>query len=395
VIWSHRVDASLAANRLTTTLVALRAEGRPILDLTLSNPTAAGFRYPPDMLQPLADARGLVYRPEPLGLEAARGAIAADYRRRGVSVPTGRIALTSSTSEAYSLLFKILCDAGSEILVPRPSYPLLEHLARLDAVALRFYDLEYHRGWAIDFASLERALSPATRAIVVVSPNNPTGSRIKQPELDRLAALASTHDAAIIADEVFVDYELARNIGSKPGVPLGGGPALTFSLGGLSKSIGLPQAKLAWIAAAGPDVLVDEALARLEFAADAYLSVSTAVQEAAAELLDAGRSVRRQIQGRVAANYHYLVQIVPNESGCTVLDTEGGWYAVLRVPAIGAEDDLVLSLLVDDGVLTHPGYFFDFQSGVHVVVSLLPAEDSFRDGVSRVLRHFACRPDRA
>ena len=395
MIWSHRVDADLAANRLTTTLQALRAEGRPILDLTLSNPTAAGFRYPHDMLRPLADRRGLVYRPEPLGLAAAREAIAADYRRRGVSVPAGRIALTASTSEAYSLLFKVLCDAGAEILVPRPSYPLLDHLARLDAVAVRFYDLEYHRGWAIDFASLERALSPAARAIVVVTPNNPTGSRIKQPELDRLAALASRHGVAIIADEVFVDYELAKDAESEPGTPLAGGPALTFSLGGLSKSIGLPQAKLAWIAAGGPDALVDEALARLEFAADAYLSVSTPVQEAAAELLDAGCIVREQIQWRVATNYHHLVQSVPDESGCTVLQTEGGWYAVLRVPAIASEEELVLSLLVDDGVLTHPGYFFDFQSGVHVVVSLLPAEESFRDGVSRVLRHFACKPDRA
>ncbi len=395
MIWSHRVDADLAANRLTTTLQALRAEGRPILDLTLSNPTAAGFRYPHDMLRPLADRRGLVYRPEPLGLAAAREAIAADYRRRGVSVPAGRIALTASTSEAYSLLFKVLCDAGAEILVPRPSYPLLDHLARLDAVGVRFYDLEYHRGWAIDFASLERALSPAARAIVVVTPNNPTGSRIKQPELDRLAALASRHGVAIIADEVFVDYELAKDAESEPGTPLAGGPALTFSLGGLSKSIGLPQAKLAWIAAGGPDALVDEALARLEFAADAYLSVSTPVQEAAAELLDAGCIVREQIQWRVATNYHHLVQSVPDESGCTVLQTEGGWYAVLRVPAIASEEELVLSLLVDDGVLTHPGYFFDFQSGVHVVVSLLPAEESFRDGVSRVLRHFACKPDRA
>jgi alanine-synthesizing transaminase len=395
VIWSHRVDADLAANRLTATLQALRAEGRPILDLTLSNPTAAGFRYPDDMLRPLADRRGLVYRPEPLGLAAAREAIAADYRRRGVSVPAGRIALTASTSEAYSLLFKVLCDPGAEILVPRPSYPLLDHLARLDAVGVRFYDLEYHRRWAIDFSSLERTFSPAARAIVVVTPNNPTGSRIKQPELDRLAALASTQGAAIIADEVFVDYDLATDAASKPGIPLGGGPALTFSLGGLSKSIGLPQAKLAWIAAGGPDALVDEALARLEFAADAYLSVSTPVQEAAAELMDAGRSVREQIQWRVAANYRHLVQSVPEESGCTVLDTEGGWYAVLRVPAIASEEDLVLSLLVDDGVLTHPGYFFDFQDGVHVVVSLLPAEHSFRDGVSRALRHFACRSDRA
>jgi aspartate/methionine/tyrosine aminotransferase len=394
VIWSRRVDADLSANRLTTTLHGLRAQGRSVIDLTLSNPTVAGFRYPQDLLLGLADARGLVYRPEPFGLSAAREAIAGDYLRRGVSVPARRIALTSSTSEAYSLIFKVLCDPGAEVLVPRPSYPLLDHLARLDAVGVHVYDLEYHRGWAIDLASVERAVSPAVRAIVVVSPNNPTGSRIKQHELDRLGALASTHGAAIVADEVFVDYELTPAAGSRPGIPLDGGPALMFSLGGLSKSIGLPQAKLAWIAAAGPAPLVDEALARLEFAADAYLSVSTPVQEAAAELLDAGRVVRAQIQARVAGNYRHLRQSVSDDSGCTVLEAEGGWYAVLRVPAIASEEELVLSLLVDDGVLTHPGYFFDFQRGAHLVVSLLPAEEPFRDGVRRVLRHFACRSGR-
>ena len=209
MIWSHRVDADLAVNRLTTTLAALRAEGRSIIDLTLSNPTIAGLEYPRGMLDGLADARGLVYRPEAFGLRAAREAVAADYGRRGVSVDAGRIVLTASTSEAYSLLFKLLCDPGTDILVPRPSYPLLDHLARLDAVSARFYDLEYQRTWSIDLASVERALSTATRAIVVVSPNNPTGSRICRHELERLDALAAEHGAAVIADEVFADYDLA------------------------------------------------------------------------------------------------------------------------------------------------------------------------------------------
>lgn len=393
MIWSRRVEADLSSNRLTSTLRALGAEGRPIIDLTLSNPTTAGFRYPPGMLGGLADPRGLVYRPEPLGLAAARAAVAADYRRRAVEVAADRIMVTASTSEAYSLIFKVLCDPGSEILVPRPSYPLLDHLARLDAVVPRFYDLEYHGRWAIDFASVERALSPAVRAIVVVSPNNPTGSRIRAHELERLTALAAERGAAIVVDEVFVDYELTRT--KDAGVPLAGGPALTFCLGGLSKSIGLPQAKLAWIAAAGPGALVDEALARLEFAGDAYLSVSTPVQEAVAGLLETGRAVRGQIQARVAANFQHLVQSVTAESGCTVLEAEGGWYAVLRVPALANEEELILSLLEKEGVLAHPGYFFDFQRGAHVVLSLLPAEDLFREGVSRVLRHFTCTADRA
>jgi len=388
VIWSHRVDADLAVNRLTTALAALRADGRSIIDLTLSNPTIAGLDYPRGMLDGLADARGLVYRPEAFGLRTAREAVAADYGRRGVSVEAGRIVLTASTSEAYSFLFKLLCDPGTEILVPRPSYPLLDHLARLDAVSARFYDLEYQCTWSIDFASVERALSAATRAIVVVSPNNPTGSRIRQHELERLDALAAEHGAAVIIDEVFADYDLV--IGGDTARPLRAGSSLVFSLGGLSKSIGLPQAKLAWIAAGGPPALVAEALARLEFAADAYLSVSTPVQEAAAELLRTGRVVREQIQARVAGNYRDLVKGVSDESGCTVLQADGGWYAVLRVPAIASEEDLVLSLLADDGVLTHPGYFFDFQGGAHLVVSLLSPQAVLREGITRIVRHFAC-----
>lgn len=388
MIWSHRVDADLAVNRLTATLAALRAEGRSIIDLTLSNPTIAGLEYPRGMLAGLADARGLIYRPEAFGLRTAREAVAADYGRRGVSVEAGRIVLTASTSEAYSLLFKLLCDPGTDILVPRPSYPLLDHLARLDAVSARFYELEYQRSWSIDFESVERALSSETRAIVVVSPNNPTGSRLRQHELERLDALAAAHGAAVIADEVFADYDLAG--GGDAASPLRAESSLVFSLGGLSKSIGLPQAKLAWIAAGGPPALVAEALARLEFAADAYLSVSTPVQEAAAELLRAGSVVREQIQARIAGNYRGLVQSVSDESGCTVLQADGGWYAVLRVPAIASEEELVLSLLVGDGVLTHPGYFFDFQGGAHLVVSLLSPEAAFREGIARILRHFAC-----
>ena len=388
MIWSHRVDADLTVNRLTTTLAALRAESRSIIDLTLSNPTIAGLEYPRGMLDGLADARGLVYRPEAFGLRTAREAVAADYGRRGVSVEAGRIVLTASTSEAYSLLFKLLCDPDTEILVPRPSYPLLDHLARLDAVSARFYDLEYQRTWSIDFASVERGLSSATRAIVIVSPNNPTGSRIRQHELERLDALAAEHGAAVIIDEVFADYDLAGS-GDTASL-LRAGSSLVFSLGGLSKSIGLPQAKLAWIAAGGPAAIVAEALARLEFAADAYLSVSTPVQEAAAELLRAGRVVREQIQARVAGNYRDLVKSVSDESGCTVLQADGGWYAVLRVPAIASEEDLVLSLLVDDGVLTHPGYFFDFQGGAHLVVSLLSPPPVLREGIARIWRHFAC-----
>ncbi len=393
VKWSRRVEGDLTANALTTTVRAMAAEGRPVIDLTLSNPTSAGLEYPPDLLDPLAAPRGLVYHPEPFGLAEARQAVAADCLRRGIRVPDERIVLTASTSEAYSLLFKVLCDPGDVVLVPRPGYPLLDHLTRLDAVVSRAYDLEYHGSWSIDFDSIERAWSPGTRAVVTVSPNNPTGSRIKRHELERLAALCAARGAALIADEVFVDYPLAPDVDRAAGVPAQCDTCLSFSLGGLSKSIGLPQIKLAWIIAAGPAAIVRDALSRLELAADTYLSVSTPVQVAARELLERGAVVREQIRVRVTSNYRYLVGAAVADSGCAVLHADGGWYAVLRVPAVAAEEELVLALLERDGVLTHPGYFFDFRTEAFLIVSLLPPDEAFRAGVTRIVRHFACRMD--
>ena len=394
-MWSRRVDADLTANRLTTTVRALQAAHRPIIDLTLSNPTCASLQYPADLLEGLAATPGLIYRPEPFGLIEARRAVASDYLRRGVRVAPERVVLTASTSEAYSLLLKVLCDPDDEVLVPRPSYPLLDHLARLDAVRVRSYDLEYHGRWALDFGSLQRAWSDATRAVIVVSPNNPTGSWITCSELDRLAGWCASRGAAIIADEVFADYPLSAGTDAAAGVALGHGDALSFSLGGLSKSVALPQLKLAWIAAAGPSDLVQEALSRLEFAADTYLSVSTPVQVAASVLLERGGGVRDQIRQRVTANYRFLAEAVTVDSGCALLHADAGWYAVVRVPAIAPEEDLVLGLLENDGVLTHPGYFFDFGSEAYLVVSLLPPEDSFREGIRRIVRHFACSMDHA
>jgi len=391
VKWSRRVDADLRPNRLTGALRAVRAEGRAVIDLTLSNPTEAGLDYPVDLLASLSNPAALVYRPHPLGLPEARDAVAAEYARQGLTVAADRLLLTASTSDAYSLIFKVLCDPGDDVLVPRPSYPLFEHLTRFDGVEARPYDLEYHGRWSIDLASIERAWTPRTRAVLVVSPNNPTGSFVTREELDRIGALCGTREAAIVADEVFADYALDAAARRDAGRVLEGGAPLAFSLGGLSKSIGLPQAKLAWTAVAGDAALADAALARLELAADAYLSVSTPVQVAAGDLLARGASVRAQIQARVAANDRVLRAAVTAESGCEVLAAEGGWYGVVRVPAIAPEEDLVVALLTDEGVLAHPGYFFDFASEAFLVVSLLPDREQFREGVSRVLRHFACR----
>ena len=389
-MFSDRIPHDLTRNRLAETIASMRAAGKPFVDLTESNPTRARFTYPADLLQPLASAAALQYRPAALGMAEAREAVAADYARQGVAVPAGHIVLTASTSDAYSLLFKLLTNAGDDVLVPRPSYPLFDHLARLDLVATRPYDLEYHGAWSIDFASLERALTPRTRAVLLVSPNNPTGSFASVAELDRLASWCAAHELAIVADEVFADYELEAGAAARAGRAPGVAAALTFALGGLSKSIGLPQAKLGWIAVSGPGQLAAAALERLDLVCDTYLSVSTPVQVAAPSLFERGAAVRQQIAARVRANYCWLQQAMAAAPSCRVLRGDGGWYAVLHVPTLESEEDLVVRLLATDGVLIHPGYFFDFTRESYLIASLLAPEAPFRDGIARILRHFTC-----
>jgi aspartate/methionine/tyrosine aminotransferase len=389
-VFSNRLPRDLAVNRLTSSVAAMRAAGRPFVDLTISNPTRAGFEYPGDLLAPLGDARSLTYAPAALGVAAARMAVSADYARQGLDVPADRIALTASTSDAYSTLFKLLADPGDEVVIPRPSYPLFEHLARLDAVGTRPYDLDMHGGWSIDFATLERALTPRTRAVLIVSPNNPTGSFVSAADLDRLAGLCRARGIAIVADEVFADYEIVPGAASRAGRAPVRDDVLTFALGGLSKSRGLPQVKLGWIAVAGPDALAREALERLEHICDTYLPVSTPVQIAAARLIERGSVIRSQIARRIAANAGALAAIVAAAPSCRVLASDGGWYAVLQVPSLESEEDLVVRLVTAAGVLVHPGFFFDFPRESFVVVSLLAPSDVFLDGVGRVLRHFDC-----
>jgi alanine-synthesizing transaminase len=388
-VFSSRVPDNFAANRLTEAVRARRARGQPFVDLTESNPTRAGFDYPDDLLAPLADSRGLRYAPSPLGALEARRAVAADYARQGLTVDPARIALTASTSDAYSLLFKVLADAGDEVLVPRPSYPLFDHLTRLDLLVSRHYDLDAHGSWDIDFASLERQLTPRTRIVLLVSPNNPTGSFVSAADLDRLAAICAPRGIAVVADEVFVDYELEAGAAARAGRIASRRDLLSFSLGGLSKTVGLPQVKLGWIAVGGPDHLVAASIERLELVCDTYLAVSTPVQLAAGELLARGGEVRAQISTRIRANGQTLRRMIGGTPSCRVLPAAGGWYAVVQVPSFEAEEELVLRLL-GDGVLTHPGYFYDFPRESFLIVSLLPPEASFADGVSRVVRHFNC-----
>jgi alanine-synthesizing transaminase len=389
LVFSTRIPENLTANRLTAAVSARRDRGEPFIDLTESNPTRAGFAYPPDLLAPLADARGLHYSPSPLGAIAARRSVADDYARQRIDVAPDRIVLTASTSDGYSLLFKLLANAGDEVLVPRPSYPLFDSLTRLDLVVARYYDLDFQASWSVDVESVERAITSRTRALLLVSPNNPTGSYLSEGDLDRLVQLCASRDVAIIADEVFADYEIEPGAAARAGRVTRRSEVLSFALGGLSKSVGLPQVKLGWMAVGGPQCLATAALERLEHLCDTYLAVSTPVQLAAGELFAGGATVRRQIAARVAANYAALQAAVARVPACRVLASEGGWYGVLQVPTFEPEEDLVVGLLTD-GVLTHPGYFFDFPRESFLVVSLLPAEASFADGIARIVRHFDC-----
>ncbi len=381
---SSRLPRSLEPNALARLLHAKRRTGASIVDLTESNPTRAGLAYPDELLAPLADARGLEYDPQPLGIWPARAAVAAEFRRRGIVISADRVALTSSTSEAYALLFKLLCDAGDQVLVPHPSYPLFEHLTQMESVIAVPYALEYHGAWRIHLDSLRRAAAgDRVRAILIVSPNNPTGSFLHRDDLAAVAGLAAARQIAVIGDEVFADYALdpaphATHV-------LAASDVLAFSLGGLSKSAGLPQVKLGWIGVGGPSARVDEALAAYEIVADTYLSVSTPVQIAAPGLIEMGAAIRSQIVARVKQNLEVLRAHAASSPSVTVLPVEGGWSAVLQVPAMGTEEALVLSLVEHDEVLVHPGYFFDFPREAFIVVSLLVEPAVFNTAIQRVL----------
>jgi len=379
-MFSSRLPATLAPNAISRALALLRAGRVPILDLTETNPTSVGLSYPAGLATSLGEADSRRYEPDPIGLQSAREAVAREYG--DANVDPSRIVLTASTSEAYTFLFKLLCDPGENVLVPQPSYPLFDSLTELDGVVARPYRLDYHGQWSIDRDSIDRALTTRTRAILVVSPNNPTGSMLRKGDLDWLAGRAAGR-VALIADEVFAGYPL------RPGADavscLGEQRALTFVLGGLSKSAGLPQMKLGWIMVDGPRDEVAVALSRLEIIADTYLSVSTPVQLAAPALMAIGRDVRAQIQQRVRRNLAELERLVGSASPVTVLAPEGGWSVVLRVPATEPEEALVLRLLQEDHVLIHPGFFFDFPDEAYLVASLLPEPAVFDQAMSRVL----------
>jgi alanine-synthesizing transaminase len=400
-VFSTRLPWDRPENTLARLERARRAEGGELLDLTEANPTRVGLPgvhldLDQHVRAALAAAATVPYEPTPRGLLAARAAIAAEYARTDdvkVVLSPEQLVLTASSSESYAFLFKLLCDPGDAVLVPEPSYPLFEYLARLEGITPVPYRLTYDGAWHIDFSSVDDALarSPATgrpRAVVVVNPNNPTGSFLKTFELPPLAARCEAHDLVVISDEVFAPYPASDDATRVPSLALEAAftaRVLTFGLGGLSKGCGFPQLKLGWMAVAGPPARAADAMERLELIADTFLSVGTPVQTATARLLALGRRMRHAIAARVAANRAHISSALHASSPCTLLGAEGGWSAILRVPATRTDEDWATALLAEDGVLVHPGYFFDLRGGTFLVLSLLPPPGIFAEGVRRIL----------
>jgi len=382
-MFAKRTNWNMAPNRLSEALAAHRTAGKVLLDLTVSNPTECGFEYDSTaILDALRNPAALSYEPNPRGMESARRAVAGYYADRHEEVSLEDILLTASTSEAYSYVFRTLCDSGDELLIPSPSYPLFDFLADIQDVSLVRYPLFYDHGWQIDFHSLEKAITPRTRGVIVVHPNNPTGHFAKQAEIAKLNSICSARELAIIADEVFLDFALEgdqpESFAVNRGVP-------TFTLSGLSKISGLPQMKAAWLIASGPQQWKSEALARLEVIADTYLSVNAPVQLAIPRFLEERHVFQKQVMSRVRRNLAELDRQLAAQKAVSRLKVEGGWCAVLRVPATCSDEDLAIELLTTQGLSVHPGHFYEFPSDGYLVLSLMPAEPEFSQGLLKSL----------
>ena len=383
-MFARRTNWNLSTNRYSLALENARHSGRRLLDLTASNPTTVGLHFERErILRALQHSQALEYEPASKGILAAREAVAAYYAERGITLSPEQIILTVSTSEAYSYCFRLLCDPGDEVLVPSPSYPLFEFLADIQDVKLVPYELVYDHGWQIEFESLRHSITPRSRAIMVVHPNNPTGHFTRGWELARLNALCREHELALVADEVFLDYGLTSH------TPLSfaaNQSALSFTLSGLSKICALPQIKVAWIAVSGPSELLQTALDRLEVIADTYLSPNAPVQWAIPELLQTRQPIQLQLRERSLRNLRELDAQLANVSMTTRLALDAGWYAVLRTSAARSDEDVAIALLEQEDVLIHPGHFFDFPGAGYLVASLIAPEEEFREGIARVLR---------
>jgi alanine-synthesizing transaminase len=383
-MFSNRTNWKLSRNRLTEALDEVKASGAHVLDLTLSNPTRAGLQYDESrILQSLASPQSLDYDPQPKGVLNARAAVAGYYQaQHALPLDPENIILTTSTSEGYSFVFRLLCNPGDELLVPKPSYPLFEFLAELQDVKLVPYPLIYDHGWQMDFHSLQKTVTPRTRAVIVVHPNNPTGSFVHVHEQELLNQFCREHSLAVIADEVFLDYSLDRlprqSFAANQNV-------LTFALSGVSKISALPQMKVAWIVTNGPQAELEAANARLEVIADTYLSMNAPIQWAAPALLDQRKEIQRQLLNRVLTNLAELDRQLASHKTCQRLQVEGGWYAILRVPVTQTDEELAIDLLRRKNVLVHPGHFYDFPGDGHLILSLIAPTHEFAAAAMRLL----------
>jgi alanine-synthesizing transaminase len=383
-MFSRRTDWNLAPNDLTKLLEEKRSRGTPIVDLTESNPTRCGFSYSSRILESLADPSALQYDPDPRGTSSARKSIADYYHRKGIPVTPEAIILTASTSEAYTYLFTLLCDAGESVLVPKPSYPLFDYLCRLNDVEAVHYRLRYDDEWHIDFDSLRENVDSTTRAVLLVNPNNPTGSYAKKNERDKLVDFARRHELALIVDEVFFDYPIVERDDWYGSFAAEGG-VTTFTLNGISKMLGLPQMKLAWLTLSGSAEVVRSACDQLEIIADTYLSVGTPIQRALPKLL-ADSTVTDEIRERIRSNHRSLHSRLAGQSG-SLLSTEAGWSAIVRLPNVASDDAWALQVLKNCNVLVHPGHFFEIEQESCIVLSLLPAEAMFLDGITKITKY--------
>ncbi len=386
-MFSERTNWQLESNRLGEALAKHRQSGQPILDLTASNPTTCGFRYHSgSLLRALSDPKAIVYDPDPRGLPVARRAIVDYYASHQVQLSTEDLILTTSTSEAYSFVFRLLCNPGDEILIPEPSYPLFAYLAQIQDVKLVPYALIYDHGWQIDFHGLQNSITDRTRAVIVVHPNNPTGHFTAPAEISELNRICAGRGLAVIADEVFLDFAISQ---PAPRSFAATREALTFTMSGVSKICGLPQMKLAWLVASGPQNLKASSLERLEIIADTYLSMNAPAQYALPTFLDQRAEFQSQVRARVQKNLAALDRRLTEQKSCARLDVQAGWYAVLRIPATRSDEDLALLLLETKGVYAHPGHFYDFPTDGFLVVSLITPEEDFAEGIEQLLSMFA------
>ena len=383
-MFSSRTDWLLAPNRLTQQLEERRRQGQPVLDLTESNPTRCGFAAESGILQSLQDPRSLVYEPDPRGLLRARQAVCEYYASRGVSVSPEQVFLTTSTSEAYTYVFRLLADPGDKVFVPQPSYPLFDFLAGINDLEVLPYPLRYQDGWRIRLDAVRDGWVRGAKAVIVVHPNNPTGSYVKAAELKFLSECCLQNQGALIADEVFADYALEDGE-DRVLSHAADSQVLTFTLSGLSKISALPQMKLGWVVVSGPESELKTALERLEVIADTYLSVSAPIAHALPALLEFRKTAQPRIIKRLRSNLSWLERQTAACPDARCLRVEGGWYAVLKVPERVSDEEWAVALLAEEGVLVHPGHFYDFPGDGHLVISLLTDEPAFREAIGRIL----------